>query len=638
MQLSILNLLRSELRQIEFIAAEIAEAVIILDRSQEIVWANGAALAMHGANDAAALGGTLDDYHANFQVRFKPLHKLAGQKQAADAAARDSLIEISPLTEGHAACLVRVRKLPVPDESGAPRYTVLIMTEVAGDDELPSTVVSSIRDMAGAAAVLRRGDAAIIDANSAFQRLTRMDLSVGPDLAAANDLISNSESAAFIRRCMIDAQPFPFTLTHIANEAGLPQPALIAGQPAVYNGESCMVLTIVDWEGLQPAVAAAAVHDPDSLRAFAIGLCAAAPSMANVLDNQMRIVAASTPWLDWLGYSTEVATGRKITDFMTASCAARFTDTIWATLASNGSVHNYAVQFLNARGEPMDSLISVNSTPGEGGSVMCAVVAAIDAREQRRSEDRFNKLMALSPTPLLIRRMDDNRIMDVNDAFMTATGYCAEAIIGHGADELWHYAVKSDRSSVDQDLRAGKRVQKIDVKLKTIHGDVAEALLSGERIEIFGQSCALLSFLDVTDRRRGEAELFEAIETVMEDTTWFTRSVIEKVATLRRPGRPGGPAPEISDLTPREREVLGLISHGMTDTDIAEKLGLTRCTVRNHVATLYSKIGVHSRGSAIVWARERGVNLTWPVKATPGFMREPSVRRKDAAVVKLARP
>jgi PAS domain S-box-containing protein len=286
----------------------------------------------------------------------------------------------------------------------------------------------------------------------------------------------------------------------------------------------------------------------------------------------------------------------------------------------------------------MECFISVNATPGEDGGVLRAVLAATDAREQRRGEDRFQKLMALSPTPLLIHRLDDNRIMDVNDAFIAATGYTAEAVIGHGVEELWRFAAKSDRNTVEQDVRAGKRVQSIDVKLKTAQGDTLDAVLAAERIEIFGQSCALLSFLDVTDRRRGEAELFEAIETVMGDTTWFTRSVIEKVATLRRPARSGSPAPEISDLTPREREVLGLISHGMTDADIAEKLGLTRCTVRNHVATLYSKIGVHSRGSAIVWARERGVNLTWNVKAPPGFMRGPSPRGRDAAGAKAGRP
>ena len=60
------------------------------------------------------------------------------------------------------------------------------------------------------------------------------------------------------------------------------------------------------------------------------------------------------------------------------------------------------------------------------------------------------------------------------------------------------------------------------------------------------------------------------------------------------------------NLTSREREVLGLICEGLSDTRIAERLGLKRNTVRNHVSTIYGKIDVHSRSGAVVWARQRG--------------------------------
>jgi DNA-binding CsgD family transcriptional regulator len=62
----------------------------------------------------------------------------------------------------------------------------------------------------------------------------------------------------------------------------------------------------------------------------------------------------------------------------------------------------------------------------------------------------------------------------------------------------------------------------------------------------------------------------------------------------------------LSDLTGREREVLGLVSLGLSDVDIMKKLNLSRSTVRNNITAIFGKIGVHSRSSAIVWARERG--------------------------------
>jgi hypothetical protein len=83
--------------------------------------------------------------------------------------------------------------------------------------------------------------------------------------------------------------------------------------------------------------------------------------------------------------------------------------------------------------------------------------------------------------------------------------------------------------------------------------------------------------------------------------------------------------------------VLGLISHGLADVDIALKLGLTRSTVRNHVATLYSKIGVHSRSSAIIWARERGINLAWPSNGAANFIARPIAPAKASAHAMVAK-
>jgi DNA-binding NarL/FixJ family response regulator len=93
----------------------------------------------------------------------------------------------------------------------------------------------------------------------------------------------------------------------------------------------------------------------------------------------------------------------------------------------------------------------------------------------------------------------------------------------------------------------------------------------------------------------------------MKDTTWCSQAVIEKLAQLRQPRPPSASQVELSDLTPREREVLGLICEGRSDEDISDALELSRNTVRNHVSSVYMKIGVHRRAAAIVWARTRGI-------------------------------
>ena len=98
---------------------------------------------------------------------------------------------------------------------------------------------------------------------------------------------------------------------------------------------------------------------------------------------------------------------------------------------------------------------------------------------------------------------------------------------------------------------------------------------------------------------------FEAIEAVMADTSWFSRGLIEKLANLRQPGaeHKDGIVPSI---TVRERQILDLICQGQSDDAIAQRLKLSRNTVRNHAAALYRKLGVHKRSEAIVWGRDHG--------------------------------
>jgi pimeloyl-ACP methyl ester carboxylesterase/DNA-binding CsgD family transcriptional regulator len=71
-------------------------------------------------------------------------------------------------------------------------------------------------------------------------------------------------------------------------------------------------------------------------------------------------------------------------------------------------------------------------------------------------------------------------------------------------------------------------------------------------------------------------------------------------------GRRVGEDPIFRRLTAREREVLTLLTEGLGNADIAERLALSEKTVRNHVSNLFDKLGVWSRAQAIVFARDRG--------------------------------
>ena len=69
-----------------------------------------------------------------------------------------------------------------------------------------------------------------------------------------------------------------------------------------------------------------------------------------------------------------------------------------------------------------------------------------------------------------------------------------------------------------------------------------------------------------------------------------------------------GPAPMVEEaLTPREREVLGLLARGFTLTDIARQLEISRYTVGDHVKNLYRKLDISSRAQAALYAQHFGL-------------------------------
>jgi pimeloyl-ACP methyl ester carboxylesterase/DNA-binding CsgD family transcriptional regulator len=80
--------------------------------------------------------------------------------------------------------------------------------------------------------------------------------------------------------------------------------------------------------------------------------------------------------------------------------------------------------------------------------------------------------------------------------------------------------------------------------------------------------------------------------------------------TRERAGEPRAAAQFLARLTPREREVLGLIACGLRNPEIAEDLGIKTKTVKNHVTRIFAKLDVDSRPRAIVKAREAGLHTS----------------------------
>jgi len=106
--------------------------------------------------------------------------------------------------------------------------------------------------------------------------------------------------------------------------------------------------------------------------------------------------------------------------------------------------------------------------------------------------------------------------------------------------------------------------------------------------------------------RVGDIPAFlDAVRRVAAGGTALDREVVSELVQTRG-AEDDDP---LSPLSPREREVLALISEGLANAEIAERLGISDKTVRNHISNVFDKLGVWTRAQAMVFAHEHGFSL-----------------------------
>ena len=163
----------------------------------------------------------------------------------------------------------------------------------------------------------------------------------------------------------------------------------------------------------------------------------------------------------------------------------------------------------------------------------------------------------------------------------------------------------------------------MDVRMPVMDGIQATRLLAGPQVSDPVRVLVLTTFdLDehVYDSLRAGAsgyllkdsptdQLLHAIDVVVNGQALLaptvTRRLVERYAT--QPAAPDVDRATLERLTAREREVLRLIAHGMSNAEIATHLTVAESTVKTHVANLLMKLHLRDRVQAVVAAYEAGL-------------------------------
>jgi DNA-binding NarL/FixJ family response regulator len=233
------------------------------------------------------------------------------------------------------------------------------------------------------------------------------------------------------------------------------------------------------------------------------------------------------------------------------------------------------------------------AAPGEGAAFASSEVQHQDGDGQEKGGD-----------PIRVLIVEDHRVV--------AEGLAA--LINHQGDMKVVGEAGSVADCVDLAADLGPDVVLLDFRLPDGTGAEAATAIREIRPE------AKLIFLTREDteaarfaavqagasafihKSKAASEVVDAIRDVARGRVLITPRTIATLLAKRR-----AIEAQLERLTPREREVLQLMGEGLSSRSVAAKMGISYTTVRTHIRSLGSKLGVHSKLEAIVKARELGL-------------------------------
>jgi PAS domain S-box-containing protein len=125
----------------------------------------------------------------------------------------------------------------------------------------------------------------------------------------------------------------------------------------------------------------------------------------------------------------------------------------------------------------------------------------------RAEEQKFSKIFHTAPFAIMLSRLTDGRIIEVNKVFLDKTEYFVSEVLGKTTFELSLWSDYEKRTEVMSELEKYEKVQSREIIIRTKTGKRITGLLNSEVISVNDEKCVFSSIEDITERKLAEIKL-----------------------------------------------------------------------------------------------------------------------------------
>ena len=130
-----------------------------------------------------------------------------------------------------------------------------------------------------------------------------------------------------------------------------------------------------------------------------------------------------------------------------------------------------------------------------------------DIRAVQESRATFSTAMQTSSDSIIITRLTDGTILEVNEGFEKMTGYSRDEALGKSAAELMNWVEADDRKAFVKVLQERGEYSNFETQFRTENGQIVPGLISGRVIEFAGEQCIFSTTRDITALKQTQESL-----------------------------------------------------------------------------------------------------------------------------------